>query len=118
MLAIKSTEKLWASTEKGPRQIRADRLVSQVDAAGWSTISAGDGAKGPRVYDWTMVKIRPLQESAKGYWLLARRSHCQTYRVGLLRVLWPSGNNLGGTGQGGRNPLGPSRNALRRPRDR
>ena len=61
VLAIKSTEKLWASTERGPRQIRADRLVSQVEVADWSTISAGDGAKGPRVYDWTTVKIRSLQ---------------------------------------------------------
>ena len=60
VLTIKSTEKLWASTEKGPRQIRADRLVSQVDEAGWCTLSTGDGAKGPRVYDWTTVRIRPL----------------------------------------------------------
>ena len=36
--------------------------------------SAGDGAKGPRVYDWARVEIRPLKEPGKGYWLLVRRS--------------------------------------------
>ena len=36
--------------------------------------SAGDGAKGPRVYDWARVELRPLKEPGKGYWLLARRS--------------------------------------------
>ena len=36
--------------------------------------SAGDGAKGPRIYDWARVELRPLKEPGKGYWLLARRS--------------------------------------------
>ena len=41
---------------------------------GWVRRSAGDGAKGPRVYDWAWVEIRPLKEPGKGYWLLVRRS--------------------------------------------
>nr|NIN68046.1 IS701 family transposase [Anaerolineae bacterium]NIN98134.1 IS701 family transposase [Anaerolineae bacterium] len=36
--------------------------------------SCGDGAKGPRTYDWACVPIRPLKEPGKGYWLLVRRS--------------------------------------------
>ena len=35
VLTIKSNEILWASTEKGPRQVRADRLASGVEEAGW-----------------------------------------------------------------------------------
>ena len=74
VLAIKRSEKLWALTEKGPRQVRADRLASQVEETGWVRCSSGDGAKGPRVYDWATVEIRPLKEPGKGYWLLSRRS--------------------------------------------
>ena len=82
VLAIKRSEKLWALTEKGPRQslpstrsgVRADRLAGGVEESGWIRCSAGDGAKGPRVYDWAAVNIRPLREPGKGYWLLARRS--------------------------------------------
>ena len=74
VLAIKSNEKLWAWTEEGPMQVRADRLASQVEEGDWSRMSAGDGAKGPRVYDWTWLAIRPLREPGKGYWLLVRRS--------------------------------------------
>ena len=48
VLAIKRNEKLWALTEKGPRQVRADRLASQVGELDWVRCSAGDGAKGPR----------------------------------------------------------------------
>ena len=74
VMAIKSNEKLWAWTGKGPLQVRADRLASGVAESAWVRCSAGNGAKGPRVYDWTAVKIRPLREPGKGHWLLARRS--------------------------------------------
>ena len=77
VLAIKSNEKLWAWTEEGPRQVRADRLASQVEESDWARLSAGDGSKGPRIYDWTWVAIRPLREPGKGYWLLVRRSIAQ-----------------------------------------
>ena len=74
VMAIKSNEKLWALTDKGPLPVRADRLVSGVEESAWVRCSAGNGAKGPRVYDWTAVEIRPLREPGKGHWLLARRS--------------------------------------------
>ena len=59
VLAVKSNKKLWALTEKEPRQslpsarsgARADRLASLVDERDWVRRSAGNGAKGPRVYD-------------------------------------------------------------------
>ena len=47
-LAIKRSERLWALTEKGPCQVRADRLASQVGELDWVRCNAGDGAKGPR----------------------------------------------------------------------
>ena len=74
VMAIKSNEKLWAWTKKGPLQLRADRLASGVAESGWVRCSAGNGAKGPRVYDWAAVEIRRLREPGKGHWLLARRS--------------------------------------------
>ena len=47
VMAIKSNEKLWAWTDKGPLQVRADRLVSGVEESAWARCSAGNGAKGP-----------------------------------------------------------------------
>jgi SRSO17 transposase len=74
LLAIKATEPLWASTERGPAQVAAVDLIAGLPADAWVTLSAGDGAKGPRLYDWAWAPIRPLREPGKGYWLLARRS--------------------------------------------
>ncbi len=94
VLAIKRNEKLWALTEKGPTQVRADRLASQVDEAGWVRCSAGDGAKGPRVYDWAVVDIRPLKEPGKGYWLLARRSIAQPEELAYYVCFGPTDAGL------------------------
>ena len=94
VLAIKRNEKLWALTEQGPRQVRADRLASQADQAGWVRISAGDGAKGPRVYDWTAVEIRPLREPGKGHWLLTRRSVANPGELAYYVCYGPAGTAL------------------------
>ena len=94
VLAIKRNEKLWAVTEKGPRQVRADRLASQVDKSNWVRCSADDGAKGPRIYDWTAVDIRPLREPGKGYWLLVRRSVARPEELAYYACYGPAGTTL------------------------
>ena len=38
VLAIKTNEKLWALTNKGPLQVRADRLASGVEETGWDPV--------------------------------------------------------------------------------
>lgn len=64
VLAIKSNEPLWLDRDRGPAQVKA----AQVALEEWMRLSAGDGAKGPRIYDWTRVPIRPLKEPGKGCW--------------------------------------------------
>ena len=117
VLAIKRSEKLWYLTEKGPRQVRADRLAEQVEETGWVRFSAGDGAKGPRLYDWAAVDIRPLREPGRGYWLLVRRSLANPGELAYYVCFGPAGTALEELARvaGSR---GLSRNALRRPRDR
>src|SRR5215204_836254 len=60
VLAVTRTAPLWASTARGPAQVAAADLVAAQPADAWTTVSAGDGAKGPRRYDWVRVAIRPL----------------------------------------------------------
>ena len=94
VLAIKRSEKLWALTERGPLQVRADRLAAQVDDADWVRCSAGDGAKGPRVYDWAAVDILPLREPGKGHWLLTRRSIAKPGELAYYVCFGPAGTTL------------------------
>lgn len=74
VLAVKSNESLWVMTDRGPLQVEASKIATQIPVEGWQRLSAGDGAKGPRMYDWARVPLRPFGERDKGYWLLVRRS--------------------------------------------
>ncbi|KSZ55930.1 endonuclease DDE [Rhodococcus pyridinivorans KG-16] len=56
------------------RQRRAHAVIAELDESAWQTMSCGDGAHGPRVYDWAAAPIRPIRERGRGHWLLARRS--------------------------------------------
>ena len=94
VMAVKKSERLWALTERGPLQVRADRLASGVAESGWVRCSAGNGAKGPRLYDWAVVEIRPLREPGQGHWLLARRSIAKPGELAYYVCFGPAGTGL------------------------
>ena len=74
VLAVKNNEPLWADTERGSAQVAARRLAEEIPDDQWQRLSAGDGSKGPRLYDWGWLPIRPWSEPGRGHWLLVRRS--------------------------------------------
>ena len=79
VLAVKRDEPLWVlEPERGPGQVAANRLAEALAPEEWTRLSAGDGSKGPRLYDWALVPLFRLQLSEEekywGHWLLIRRS--------------------------------------------
>jgi SRSO17 transposase len=69
VLAVQAGQRVWV----GLRQARVDELAAGLPAGEWRRASAGDGAKGPRLYDWAAV---PLGLGRSGPWqlrLLVRR---------------------------------------------
>jgi SRSO17 transposase len=74
VLAIKRSEPLWILTERGPLERSAADIAAMAASQDWICLSAGEGAKGPRLYDWVRVPIRPLREPGWEHWLLVRRS--------------------------------------------
>jgi len=75
VLAVACDEPLWW---QGPSYARADEIARSRPAAAWKRLSAGHGAKGPRLYDWAWAPLWRLQltpeERRWGHWLLVRRS--------------------------------------------
>ena len=57
VLAVKNNEPLWADTERGSAQVAARRLAEEIPDDEWQRLSAGDGSKGPRLYDWGWLPI-------------------------------------------------------------
>jgi SRSO17 transposase len=70
VLAMLSNKKLMA-----PRgTITAEAMVSALPDNAWEQLSAGTGAKGLRLYDWTRVRLMRFQRSPWDHWLLGRRN--------------------------------------------
>src|SRR6266508_4806474 len=73
VLAVKATQPVWAAGEQGPAEVAVRELVAGLPAGAWRRLSAGDGAKGPRVYDWARVALARPGWPGRGFWLLVRR---------------------------------------------
>jgi SRSO17 transposase len=77
VLAVPVNQRVIARVRTGTgdrvAELRADALAETLPAQAFKKISAGSGAKGPRLYHWARAAIRPLEPSG-GYWLLVRRS--------------------------------------------
>jgi SRSO17 transposase len=76
VLAVKCTEPLAAPDPDGPggAHTSAAQLAAAVPAAQWIACSAGHGAKGRRLYDWTRVELAAPVTAGMASWLLVRRS--------------------------------------------
>jgi SRSO17 transposase len=58
----------------GFRQVRAKSVLAEVPTDGWHRRSCGDGSKGPRVYDWALLRTNSPEPEKCTRWLLIRRS--------------------------------------------
>jgi SRSO17 transposase len=94
VLEIACKEPLWTWTHSGPGQVRADALAAQLAAEAWERLTAGDGAKGPRVYDWARVRLFRLYWPGWEHWLLVRRSITDPQEVAYYVVFAPEGTPL------------------------
>jgi SRSO17 transposase len=97
VLAIKSSEVL--AVGDGPAKLSAAQLAAAVPTEAWVGASAGQGAKGRRLYDWTRIQLAGPAAPGMARWLLVRRSRrdgelafyacfgpASTSLVGLVRV--------------------------------
>jgi SRSO17 transposase len=72
VLAVAKSHRVTASRAVGPQ--RVDQVTAGLSSRAWNRYSAGEGAKGPRVYDWAWVAITPPEDERAGrHWLLVRR---------------------------------------------
>ena len=74
VLGVRGNEYVWVGSKLGPWQVAAGEVASAIASGDWQRLSAGDGAKGPRMYDWARVPLARLPEPGWGRWLLVRRS--------------------------------------------
>jgi SRSO17 transposase len=90
VLAVSGKEYVWLGWQQ--RQVKT--LLATLPEDGWTRLSAGDGAKGPRWYDWRWL---PLAEPLEPGWrrcLLVRRSLSEPADLAAYVVFVPQPTTL------------------------
>jgi len=74
VLAVRSNQHIRLLTEAGLIQTDPGELACQIEASDWQALSAGEGAKGPRLYDWARLPLGWTTRDGFERWILFRRS--------------------------------------------
>ncbi|MDD7973277.1 hypothetical protein PUT78_19555 [Roseinatronobacter sp. HJB301] len=74
VLAVRSNQTLrfmenWTLIQTDPIT-----MIAELPDDAWTPLSAGEGAKGPRLYDWARIQLKYQAPEGFSRWLLARRS--------------------------------------------
>jgi SRSO17 transposase len=78
----------------GWRQVRVRALLAGVPAHAWHRLSCGDGTKGPRWYDWAVLRTNCPEPETYARWLLIRRSVADPADVAYFACGGPPGTTL------------------------
>jgi SRSO17 transposase len=73
---------------------RVDAWAAGVPAEGWQRLSAGEGAKGPRLYDWAYLPYRGGASPGWASGLLVRRKLDEPDELAFHLTLAPEGTDL------------------------
>jgi SRSO17 transposase len=92
VVALRSNVYLWddETFERLPVAAWIDRLAAEA----WQRLSAGDGAKGPRLYDWSAIRTDRTVPEGWAFWLLARRGIADPTKLAYYFVLGPATTTL------------------------
>jgi SRSO17 transposase len=82
VLGVNATHPFSSWGDKPPVAGTAEAIAADLDPAAWRRLSAGEGTKGPRLYDWAYLELADLEaaeyeDGRTGSWtrgLLVRRS--------------------------------------------
>jgi SRSO17 transposase len=98
VLAVASDEPLCAVLDGHWGEPRADVIAGHIPPDEWQQLSAGQGAKRPRWYDWARVRLARLHLTAAErrweHWLLVRRSRSAPTELADYVVCAPAGTAL------------------------
>ena len=74
VLAVRSNEQPTTGPPYGPPgQVTVAALAAAVPAADWQRLSCGEGAQGPRWYEWAYLPVRPALRAGWVHAVLLRR---------------------------------------------
>jgi SRSO17 transposase len=90
VLAVSGKAYVWLDWHQ--RQVKT--VLTALPEDGWSRLSAGDGTKGPRWYDWRWLPLADPLEPGWSRWLLVRRRLSEPRELQAYVVFAPQDTTL------------------------
>ncbi len=106
VLCVASNQWVWVDSQPGSadagglaghKQLQVKTLAATVPPRAFKKLSAGQGAKGPRIYSWARTRVRlpgKPDEPPKAGWLLIRRSLADPSDCAYYLCSAPAGTTL------------------------
>jgi SRSO17 transposase len=102
VLGVNSTHPFTSWGSKPPVAGTAEAIAQALPASAWARLSAGEGTKGPRLYDWVYLELADLEaaeysDGSSGLWtrgLLIRRSIADG-ELAFFSTWCPAGTGIG-----------------------
>jgi|FLYL01.1.fsa_nt_gi SRSO17 transposase len=99
VLALSGKAHVWAGFYQHRvstvlKSLRQGELSLEEAGGGWRRLSAGEGSKGPRLYDWLRLPLNPPMQEGFERWLLVRRSIEDPDELTAYTVFAPEGTTL------------------------
>jgi SRSO17 transposase len=92
VVAVPETHTVWVQGRQQPVGLLAALLPPEA----WVVLSAGEGSKGPRLYEWAWLQLPEQAEgtSERTRWVLIRRSLTSTSKRAYYRAAGPAQTTL------------------------
>ncbi len=92
VLAVPETHSVWIQGRQQPVGLLAALLPEEA----WVVLSAGEGSKGPRLYEWAWLQLPEQTEgkSDRARWVLMRRSLADPSKRAYYRAAGPAQTTL------------------------
>src|SRR6266851_3496805 len=90
VLAVPETHTVWVQGRQQPVGLLAALLPQEA----WVVLSAGEGSKGPRLYEWAWLQLSEVTPSGRARWVLIRRSLSDPSKRAYYRASGPAQTTL------------------------
>ena len=92
VMAVPETYVVWVQGRQQPVGLLASLLPKEA----WVVLSAGEGSKGPRLYEWAWLQLPEQSEAGneRGRWILIRRNLTDPSKRAYYRVAGPATTTL------------------------
>ena len=94
VLAVRGAHALRRGGDRWFEETSPEELASELAPDDWACHAAGEGAKGPRLYDWARIRRPWTSDQGFEHWLLVRRKRSKSAEKAYYLVFCPPETTL------------------------